>query len=880
MRWIRVIGARIRRGFSGVMVIAVAGALVGTVFGLGAMGQAPEIFDGSAWLWSRSAGEVSRVNASSGQIDLRQPVVDSRGHRVRITQNDQYLILQDLDTGRITSVDLTRMGFSGALGTEQNNDVAVLLSKSDAVLVDRTRGLVRTVDPASLQVRGEPLQLPAPLVGGAFDTSGVLWLGLPSQGTVVGVSVTSAEVDVLRTVPVAPPGNDLALTVLDKGALAVDRTTDQMVAVVDDKVRRITAPTRLHSALVPDRTVGPLAAVTVPQARVVVTVEDIGRGGPVHSVPLPAGEPVEQPALPFAGRIYVPDHEKSRVRVYTASGGELPEVRVTRANGDLELQVREQHLFINAPDAPVAAVVDSAGQVRVVDKYGPEASVPEPTSGPVDGASPTPDPTTRPGDEGAPTAGPGTGPDPGQQPDDTPQRPAGNSRPPGPPVPVTVLAGDNQVTLNWGRAASGGAAVDRYTISWDGGETRVGGRTLSTVVRGLRNGRTYQFRVTAHNRYGDGPPALSEPVVPVDRTPPAPGAPTARLEGGRVVVSWAAVSGAVEYVVTPLRGGRSGDDPPRTVRGTSTEFAGLTYGASYTFVVVARNDAGGAGPASPPSNAVTPYSVPGQPGKVSGRQSGTNSYLITWTAANPNGRPVQSYLVRDGNGQQLGRVGGAVRQLTVTATGLTRVSVSAVNEAGEGRARTANVTQASAPQVRITGVSATSTSARVSFTVAASGLPPSCVTRVGDRPAVSGCGGSTTVSGLSPNRRYVITVEVTTAAGTNRATGEVTTPWPTIGGTVSCQDRPSNPDPLYCTETGGIRVFATPNYRPGTEVGRVRAGSGITVNCRVTGSNVKAGPYNNDKQSNQWLRMPNGNYIAWAWVTLSGGDNINSVPSC
>src|SRR5690349_17813090 len=80
--------------------------LLATMLGGGRVGLAVAATDGSAWLWSRTAGEVDRVNPDSGRVEQRRQVTDARGHRVQVTQNDRFLLIHDLDTGRVSSLDL------------------------------------------------------------------------------------------------------------------------------------------------------------------------------------------------------------------------------------------------------------------------------------------------------------------------------------------------------------------------------------------------------------------------------------------------------------------------------------------------------------------------------------------------------------------------------------------------------------------------------------------------------------------------------------------------------------------------------------------------------------------------------------------------------
>jgi hypothetical protein len=138
----------------------------------------------------------------------------------------------------------------------------------------------------------------------------------------------------------------------------------------------------------------------------------------------------------------------------------------------------------------------------------------------------------------------------------------------------------------------------------------VNGSTTMATVTGLTNGTAYTFTVTATNAAGTGPAsAASNSVTP---TSPAtvPGAPTGVMAwpgNAQANVSWTPPtsnggSPITGYTVTASPGGQTGSVGSNA---TNAIVSGLTNGTPYTFMVAATNSAG-TGPASAPSNSVTP----------------------------------------------------------------------------------------------------------------------------------------------------------------------------------------------------------------------------------------------------------------------------------
>jgi hypothetical protein len=227
---------------------------------------------------------------------------------------------------------------------------------------------------------------------------------------------------------------------------------------------------------------------------------------------------------------------------------------------------------------------------------------------------------------------------------------------PAAPLNVVATAGDTSATVSWTAPNNGGSPITSYTVTpWIGTTaqpaTVVGVTTMaaiqsagrrkvrpasfmcriegitpsmgifaaatpptSTTITGLTNGTTYTFTVTATNAIGTGPASVASNAV-TPQAPVAPGAPTsvsAVAGNGSASVSWTAPasnggSPITSYTVTPYVGSvaQTTTVVPGSPPATTATINGLTNGTTYTFTVTATN-AVGSGPASAPSNGVTP----------------------------------------------------------------------------------------------------------------------------------------------------------------------------------------------------------------------------------------------------------------------------------
>ena len=214
---------------------------------------------------------------------------------------------------------------------------------------------------------------------------------------------------------------------------------------------------------------------------------------------------------------------------------------------------------------------------------------------------------------------------------------------PGAPTGVSAVAGNTSASVSWTAPSNGGSTITSYTITPSIGSTAQTPTTVTgnppattATITGLTNGTSYTFTVTATNGVGTGPgSAPSNAVTPSAPTVPgAPSAVTALARNASATLSWTAPSNGgstiTSYTITPSIGSTA--QTPTTVTGnppaTTATITGLTNGTSYTFTVTATN-AIGTGPASTPSNAVTPTVVanPVFVQQTSARQTGTSLTL-------------------------------------------------------------------------------------------------------------------------------------------------------------------------------------------------------------------------------------------------------------
>ena len=264
---------------------------------------------------------------------------------------------------------------------------------------------------------------------------------------------------------------------------------------------------------------------------------------------------------------------------------------------------------------------------------------------------------------------------------------------PSAPTNVTATAHAASAKVSWTAPSTNGTPITSYTVtSSPTAKTCTTTGTTDCTVTGLANGDKYTFKVHAHNGKGTGPTSTpSNTVIPTS----VPGKPTGisvTSENAAVKIAWTAPAdngtSITKYTATGTPGGKS----CTTTGALTCTVSHLTNGTPYTYKVHATNGRG-TGPTSTPSASVVPASPPTTEPTLTGTSSGNGSITLDWKPVTPGkdgGATITGYVTH----AEIGTTVKATTNVAATATTATvsglvngtayRVTVAAVNSAGDG----------------------------------------------------------------------------------------------------------------------------------------------------------------------------------------------------
>lgn len=271
-----------------------------------------------------------------------------------------------------------------------------------------------------------------------------------------------------------------------------------------------------------------------------------------------------------------------------------------------------------------------------------------------------------------------------------------STTPDAPTVQATTRAGliganaSGTLQVNWTPvpvANDGGDTILHYLIERrpNGGTPpqALGANANSYIWSGLPNGVTYEFRVTAVNRDGEGAPSAWSPALKACTVPDAPSVDTA-VAGDRmatVTFSQPADNGGCD--ITEYRVRRLGSTGPGVLEShppSPVTISDLDNGDSVAFEVQAINTLGASNWVA--TNAVVPKGAPICPTGYRVTDIGPNGTSFAWDAANFNGGDNNRYEWTGSSGEPHDVGLGLTHQVGKWSEGTFTLSLAAVNEVG------------------------------------------------------------------------------------------------------------------------------------------------------------------------------------------------------
>jgi hypothetical protein len=357
---------------------------------------------------------------------------------------------------------------------------------------------------------------------------------------------------------------------------------------------------------------------------------------------------------------------------------------------------------------------------------------------------------------------------------------------PGAPTIGTATPGNAEVTVSFTPPTlTGGSPITGYTATSSPGGKSASGPAIATsiTVTGLTNGTAYTFTVTASNAIGTSQPSAQSNQVTPGILPGTPTKVTAKAGNGQATVNFKLPTNGTGPI-TSCTATSKPDGIIGTGVGSPITVQNLTNGTAYTFTVTATN-ATGTGPASSPSNSVTPLGPPGVSTNVTATASNGQATVSFIPPTSTGGSPITDYTATSiPGGKKAKSLKGPIIVKGLTNGTPYTFTVTATNKVGTSLASAPSnppVIPATLPGAP-TGIKATAGNDQVTVSFKApSATGGSAITyyTVSWNPAggVDDNAGSAslshTVTGLNNGTKYTFRVTATNEVGTGPASVHV-----------------------------------------------------------------------------------------------------------
>ena len=600
-------GWRGRAGLGGVVAVCmVVTALAVTGASSGATGA--QFFRSGHSIYNSTLGTVFHVNGETKNVD-GQVHVPGAGPNTQVVETDKSGFM--LADGSVTEWGKSDLKVSDPLPAPTDERPVGLEAGPAAYAVYREAGSIQRFgqNPVVVSAGG---RLGQPVV----TTGGTLWVHNIASSQLCQLSLLANRLTCTARLPVGHLGS---LTLVGDQAVFVDTTAKEMRSVGDDGFGRVVPLTSLQlspASIVATNDVAGQVAILDPKKNLLQLVDASALTSakpPVKPVVKELGPGRFDQIASSGNGVALIDSTHSKLITLDREGKQQAASQIpapsknAKAGPDARpglFRGSDSRLYVDSVGGEHTMVVDDDGQVTQVEVQGPvkkPGDNPKPDQPKPDQPKPDqPKPDQPKPDQPVPTkpVEPPRTTDPVQPENDRPglpvkpppdkpsvDKPTVSASRPGAPSKVSATAGTGAATVSWGAAASNGAQITSYVVSWSGGSKTVSGSTRKITATGLTNGTAYTFTVRAVNRVGTGPGA-SDAATPAAAVSPADAVLSlrAKASSGAVTLSWRRPNLNGGKLV---RYGISQNGNAKNTTGTSYKWTGLTNGKTYTFAVVA-----------------------------------------------------------------------------------------------------------------------------------------------------------------------------------------------------------------------------------------------------------------------------------------------------